>query len=132
MTETSPQVLIVANKPGNAKILATAMEERGYAGLTATSEAELDAQLDAGVEPDVALVDVSGFGRQIWHWCERLQLKGVPFVVISARDLTDVELNSTRSGARSVFRKPIRKSAIMAIVDDIVGAEGGAQTEDPS
>jgi len=130
MAADAPDVVVVARKAGNAKVLVNALGEKGYSGAPATDDKTLAAYLDARPPPGLALVDVSGFGREVWRWCETLQLRGIPFVVISAPDLDDVEVASTRIGARSVLKKPIRKAAILAIAEDIIASQGPNESED--
>jgi DNA-binding response OmpR family regulator len=69
--------------------------------------------------PQLALVDVSGFGAVAWQMCEELRRRNVPFVVMSAPQELDIAHGSLKYGAASVLQKPVAKSALLQLVQSL-------------
>ncbi|HET6896040.1 MAG TPA: response regulator [Candidatus Baltobacteraceae bacterium] len=124
-----PALLIVDRNSRNVELLSAFLEDSGYrtAGVSAleTFDAYLD-QLKAG-EPDLALVDLTGFDTSIWDRCKRLHEASVAFVVIAraqaAEHARDTHRQSGGSGARHLLTKPLRKEHLLTLVRILTGTD---------
>jgi CheY-like chemotaxis protein len=82
MQPTRPKILVVNQHQRNLQLLVEFLSNVGYDPLPASSMEALDQTLDGGSDIGATLVDISGFGQEIWTRCERLRHKRIPFVLI--------------------------------------------------
>lgn len=115
------RVILVMRHPGNAAVLEQAVAEVEMTGVSVADENGLRAELARDTPARSALVDVSGFGRQVWQLCEILQQHEIPFVVLSTANERDVGDRSLAYGATSVLQKPVAKSALLQLVRNLDG-----------
>lgn len=113
------RVILIMKQPGNARVLAQAVSELDMHGIGVSSESELTAELARAEPARSALVDVSGFGRDVWRLCELLQEHGVPFVVLSTARERELGNSSIAYGASTVLEKPVAKSALLQLVQNL-------------
>ncbi|GAB4182382.1 MAG: hypothetical protein Fur006_18170 [Coleofasciculaceae cyanobacterium] len=64
----------------------------------------------------VALVDISGFDRSIWKYCERLRELKIPFLVLSPKQSAAIRQESLAHGAQSMLVKPLAVQELLAIL----------------
>lgn len=81
-----------------------------------SSEEELAALLEDGVEHDLALVDVSGFGDSAWRMCASLQARELPFMVLFQPTDAHRGTRTLQYGAMSLLQKPIAKAALLQLI----------------
>ncbi len=81
--DSKPLILTVDRNQRNLELLAQILGKEGYDTLSANTLEGIDQILERGDPIGVALVDISGFDRQIWAYCEKLSDNGVPLLVIS-------------------------------------------------
>lgn len=116
---TGTRVILVMKQPGNIHVLEQAVAEVDMTGIGVSSEDELVAELQREVPARTALVDVTGFGREVWRLCELLQQHEVTFVVLSTARDAKIGSRSMAFGARSVLQKPVAKRALLELVQNL-------------
>ncbi len=120
-THDNGRIVLVVHQPGNAKVLGQAVAEIGMTAVTAASKSVLKTRL---AEPDAAraaLVDVSGFGSQVWPLCSLLHDHDIPFVVMSPARDQEASTRSVQYGASTVLQKPIAKEALLNLLKSLSG-----------
>jgi len=100
----------------NLELLGRSLEADGWRVLTAACMEELDRALSVPEEIGLALVDIAGFGRDIWERCESLRARGVMLLVISPRRSQAIQQESLAHGARGVLVKPLSVREVMTLV----------------
>lgn len=113
------RVILVMKQPGNLRVVCDAVGEVGMTGVGVSSEDELVAELRRESPARMALVDVTGFGRDVWGLCELLQRHDVTFIVLSAANDSEIGSRSVALGARSVLQKPVAKRALLELVRNL-------------
>lgn len=109
-------------KPGNIRVLSQALEAHQYACVGAADQQSLETILHSS-SPDLALVDVSGFGESVWLMCEILQRRNVPFIVLSAKQELDVSSRTLSYGAVSILQKPIVKASLLKLIEGMARSD---------
>lgn len=127
MSDTSDRsvILTVDTNERNQELLGRFLADEGYRTRRATTAAQVDAVLDQD-GADVALVDVSGFGPEIWDRCRALAEAGIPHLVISPRNRPTVEREGMAHGARAVMLKPLVARRLMSVIEGLLGEPSGA------
>lgn len=115
------RIILVVHQPGNAKVLGQAVSEIGMTAVTAASESALEACLADTETARAALVDVSGFGSQVWSLCSLLHDHDIPFVVMSPARDQKASTRSVQYGASTVMQKPIAKEALLNLLKSLSG-----------
>lgn len=112
------KVLLLMKTTGNRKVVGELLAEQGYDSISILSEQNLQ-QVLAMPGFKMALVDVTGFGQDIWALCERLRSEHVPFLVMSTPQALKTSSNALALGAVSVIQKPIAKSALLNLLNSM-------------
>lgn len=113
-------ILTVDRNRRNLELLADFLGREGYRTRPAATLAEVDAALVDPAAIDLALVDVSGFGPEVWARCSALHEHGVPHVVLSPRRGAGVEREGAARGARAVLLKPVVARELARLVRGLV------------
>lgn len=109
-------VLLINRKPGNIRVMQHVLGESGCNGVAVHEENDVDAAVAAHAAPLVGVVDISGFGPEVWRVCERLRERHVPFVVLStSRELRRGQ-QSLSHGASGILQKPVAKAALLDLI----------------
>lgn len=116
---SSLKVALFMKKPGNIRVTEQLLSENGICARGISSEAELDALFATDFIPDVALVDVSGFGPSAWQICAALQGRSLPFVVISQPADMEISTRSLQFGAMRILQKPVAKTALLQLIQGL-------------
>lgn len=114
----SALILTVDVNRRNLELLAQVLHQAGYRTLPASTIAAFDQALEEPIS--LALVDVSGFGSDIWQRCERLHERALPLLVISARQSAALRQASAAHGARSVLVKPLVVRELLEIIQSLL------------
>lgn len=121
-------VLLVNRRAGNVKVMQRALAEAGHAGVAIGSEADIDTAIHQYSGPHVGVVDISGFGDEVWDVCDRLRSADVPFIVLSTSRELERGCQSLRRGAAGFLQKPVAKSALLRLLATLTDRpEGVAQ-----
>lgn len=118
-----PDILLVMRKPGNIRVLDEALKGHGHSCAGANSCDSLEIIFKQGPTPDLALVDVTGFGESVWLMCEKLQHKNIPFIVLSAKQELQLSSKSLSYGASSILEKPVVKASLLKLIGGIIHAK---------
>lgn len=116
MSDREVDVLLLMRAPGNIRVISQLLERRGIRAVGVSAEDDLVLLLEEGLTPDVALVDVSGFGASVWRMCAMLQERKLPFVVLFQPGEVELSSRTVQYGARSVLQKPVAKSALLQLI----------------
>lgn len=108
----------------NLEIIDRILREKGFECLTASTLEEFDLIVEGSEKPELAILDVSGFGRDIWKRCEKLQSSSVPFFIIypSRREKPRGDLAS--HGAHHILEKPLIVNDFLRLIGDFIGGVG--------
>jgi DNA-binding response OmpR family regulator len=110
-------------KPGNIRVLSQVLEAHEYTCTGVSDKEALETLFEQSSYPDLALVDVSGFGASVWSICELLQRKNVPFIVLSAKQELGLSSKTLSYGAASVLQKPIIKTSLLKFINSMARAD---------
>ena len=109
-------ILTVDRNPRNLELLGQFLQKEGYMTLPVSTLENFKAVLDQAEDMGLALVDISGFDRSIWAYYERLSDRGVPLMIISPRQIGEIQKESIMRGARGVLFKPLVVKELIKIV----------------
>lgn len=118
--DARPSAVVLARKEANRRLLAELLTE---AGLDVETYAEPEeAETAAGEGPvSLAMVDVDGFGSEVWAVCKALVAADVSVVLITSSRTDRVQEATLSLGVRSVLEKPLRKANLTALVRTLTG-----------
>ncbi len=113
-------ILTVDHNQRNLELLGQFLQKEGYTTLPISNLAKFDEVIGQANEVGLALVDISGFDRSIWGYCEQLSDRGVPLMVISPRQIAQIQQESITHGAQGVLFKPLVVNELLMIVRNIL------------
>lgn len=120
-------ILLVDRNQRNVELLSSFLRDAGYATAGASSLDELDTLLER-IDPGrigFGLIDIAGFGAEIWDRCKHLYEGGVAFVVVAKLQAGDAASalvrQSGRAGARHLLTKPLRKEQLLTLIKIFTG-----------
>ena len=102
-----PKILTVDHNKRNLELLAQFLDKEGYETHPVATLEEFAAALDGEDNFGLALVDISGFDRHIWEYCERLADMGIPLLILSPKHVAHVQEEGFSHGAQGVLFKPL-------------------------
>src|SRR5258705_10107425 len=102
-----PKILTVDHNKRNLELLAQFLGKEGYKTHPVATLEEFAAALDGADNFGLALVDISGFDRRIWEYCERLSDNGIPLLILSHQNTFHIQQESLAHGAQGVLFKPL-------------------------
>ncbi|MCW6050641.1 response regulator [Microcoleus sp. A2-C5] len=120
MTDNSI-ILAVDRNHRNLELLAQFLNKEGYQMIAAYSFEEVAKAISEPARIGMALVDISGFDRQIWHCCEQLRNHQIPFLILSPRQSAAIQHESLCHGARNMLVKPLIVRDLLSIVHSLLG-----------
>jgi DNA-binding response OmpR family regulator len=115
-----PLILTIDRNQRNLELLAQFLSKEGYSTVSVSSLDNFDAILEQSDSVALALVDISGFDRNIWAFCEKLTDKGIPLLVISPQQLAGIRQESLAHGAQGVLFKPLVVKELAAIIRNML------------
>ncbi len=121
MTDETAQpalILTVDVNQRNLALLAQVLQQAGYRTLPVSTITALDQALEAPIS--LALIDISGFGADIWQRCERLHERAIPLLVISARQSAALRQASAAHGARDMLVKPLVIRELLGLIRSLL------------
>lgn len=102
----------------NLELLGQVLQQAGYRTLPVATIAALDQALEEPIS--LALVDISGFGADIWQRCERLRERAIPLLIISARQSAALQQASVTHGARGMLVKPLVVRELLGLIRSLL------------
>ncbi len=122
-------VLVVAKQVRNGALLRELLAQVGYQVILVSSwEAWQSALLQARV--NLALVDVTGLGRELERGYALLREAGVPFLVVVPRWSAQVEALALHHGARGVLVKPLDTARLLRLLQSLLPSAAPASVQD--
>jgi CheY-like chemotaxis protein len=114
-------LLTVGTNRANLDLMGQQFQKEGYETVRAASLEELDQAVEVPGEISAALVDLSGFDRQIWDRCEELRKRKIPFLVISPQRSPTIQRDSMRHGASGLLTKPVGVKDLLGFIKTLLG-----------
>ena len=112
-------VLIADTNTRNLELLNQFLIKEGCTPTSVSKLEDLKAVLESKMEIDLAIVDISSFGKAIWEYCARLQQEDIPLLIISPpRQSNIVTKESIRHGASGVLTKPVAIKELRFIIHE--------------
>lgn len=127
-TETARALMVVVLKAVNRRLIRETLTEAGFEVVAVQDPGEIPDHLDPDDPPALGLVDVDGFGDEIWAACSTLADAGVPVVVLTGQRTEAVEQRTLQIGVRNVLEKPVRKANLVAIARTIHEGVAGSES----
>ncbi len=122
---TGLPILLVACNPRNLDLLSQFLMQNGYITKCVKDLQILELVLEGAVEYGLAMVDISGFSRDIWRYCEILSSQGVPLVMIAPQRGQQIQYESMTHGAKGVLYKPLVIKELLVTVSELFGGLDG-------
>jgi DNA-binding response OmpR family regulator len=126
------QILTIDDDPEFRLLMSTQLQSRN---ITVVGAADgIQAIIKArGKQPDVILLDLGLPGGDGFLILERLKanklLSTVPVIILTARDLKEVEEKAFRAGAAASFQKPVNIESLLTVIEEVLRKL--RQTEEP-
>lgn len=115
------KILLVAHNRRNLILLAQVLEKNNYRVKSAGKLDEVDQSLAENSDINAALIDITGFGSDIWRRCQQLRQTEIPFLILSPSRSRKLEQTGLAHGARSVLIKPLVIQELLAIIENMLG-----------
>jgi DNA-binding response OmpR family regulator len=115
-----PLILIVDHNQRNLELLGQFLGKEGYDTQAVSTLEHFEQVLNQTEVFGLALVDISGFDRSIWVLCERLTDQGVPLLVISPQQVTQIQQESLAHGAHGVLFKPLVIKQLVSVIKTLI------------
>lgn len=125
--DVSRALMVVVLKAINRRLIRETLTEAGFEVVAVEDPGELPAHLDPDDPPALGLVDVDGYGDDVWEACSTMADAGVPVVVLTGQRTEAVEQRTLQAGVRNVLEKPVRKANLVAIARTIHGEGAGSE-----
>jgi CheY-like chemotaxis protein len=109
-------ILTVDRNLRNLELLGEFLAKAGYTTLRASGVAEIAQTLKGPEDIVLALVDISGFDRTIWEYCEQIKAKNIPLLVLSPKHNAAIQQESLAHGARGVLVKPLVVKELLGLI----------------
>jgi DNA-binding response OmpR family regulator len=124
VSDEKPIILSVDRNRRNSELLAQFLAKQGYQVLSAASQAEIESVLANTKKIELVLLDISGFDRQIWSLCQRLQEKAIPFVAIAAPHQAGMQQACLARGALGLLVKPLVARNLLQLIRNLLQRSG--------
>lgn len=118
------QILIIDDDPEFRQLISTQLRSRKItvAGAADTIQAISMARNN---RPDVILLDIGLPGGDGFLVLARLKanalLSPIPVIILTARELKDVEEKALRAGAAASLQKPVGIESLAKVIEEVVG-----------
>ena len=116
-----PPILTVNYNQQNLNLLTQFLAKEDYTTYPVKSLDELDHALVTQMLFCMALIDITGFDRNIWSRCAQLQEINIPFIIISPKQSIAIHQASLGYGAKNVLIKPLVTKELLTIIRSLLG-----------
>lgn len=116
----SPLILAVDCNKRNLELLAQFLGNEGYQIFKVSSLEAFEQALAQSKEIDLALVDIAGFDRSIWEFCDRLRSENIPFLVLSPKQNIAIQEQSLAHGTSSMLIKPLVIRELLLLIRNLL------------
>jgi DNA-binding response OmpR family regulator len=115
-----PVIITIDRNQRNLELLAQFLQKEGYDTHPVTSLESLDTLLEGNPKASLVLFDISGFDGRVWQYCQQLQNRGIPLVILSPKQSTDIQKESRDAGAREVLVKPLVARELIGLIKSMI------------
>lgn len=119
-TTESKSILIIESNPRNLELLSRFLIQQGYEGIPLSSLDQLEETLEKIQIIRLAMVDISGYDHSIWDYCEKIRQKGIPLLIVSAKQSASIQRESMTHGASGVLVKPLVMRELTLLIAGIL------------
>jgi len=121
MKSAESTILVADSNRSNLGLLSQQLGQAGYETLTAASLEELDQAIQEKERIALALIDISGFGHDVWGRCEELSKARTPCIVISPHRSPTIKRESMEHGASGLLVKPLDFKDLLEHIHGVLG-----------
>jgi DNA-binding response OmpR family regulator len=114
------KILTLDHNQRNLELLEQFLGKEGYTTIPVSTLVAVEEILENTEGIGIALVDISGFDRRIWEYCERLANQGVPLLVISSQQVVGIQQESLSHGAQGVLFKPLVVKELSSVIRSLI------------
>jgi len=117
----NPVILIVNANRSEMETFSKELEAEGYATVGVSSLREMDRAIKLQENIKLAMLDLVGFDKSIWKYCDRMNKIKIPFIVIAPQRSPAIQRESMQHGANGLLVKPL---GIKELIEHIHAALG--------
>lgn len=118
---TSLPILLVACNQRNLDLLSQLLMKNGYLTTCIKDLQAFELILERSDVFGLALVDISGFNRDIWKYCELFAARGMSLVIIAPQGQQQVQYEGLANGIKGVLYKPLIIKELLSTVSELLG-----------
>lgn len=112
-------ILSVASNHRNGELLTQFLGKEGYRSVSIATIHDFESVIKKVTRFGLAIIDISGFDRNIWNYCDRLTQIKVPLMVVLPLQLKHFHHEGFLHGAQRVMVKPLVVKDLMESVKAI-------------
>jgi DNA-binding response OmpR family regulator len=113
-------ILMIDRNARNLELLGDFLQNQGYATLSATSLEAIETIMSETKDIGLSLVDISGFDRSIWDYCQMMSERNIPFIVISPKQVASIREEGRSHGAKDVLLKPLVAQELVGLIRNLM------------
>ncbi len=130
----SAKIMVVDDSPNTLRVVGYALEAEGYEVQTAETGAEALEKISAEhpqlVVLDIVLPDMTGL--QICHELRsKVETAEIPIVMLTGKDQIPDKIRGLQAGADAYIVKPVKASAVVARITEVLEETGDLASEQP-
>jgi len=115
------KILMIDANTRNLELLAEFLSKQGFHSIRTTSVEEFNKLITNTDGIGLAMIDISGFSRDIWLACEQLTERDIPFIVVSPKQVATIREEGRAHGAKEVLTKPLVAKDLLSLIQSMVG-----------
>jgi DNA-binding response OmpR family regulator len=119
-TTEAPLILAVDCNLHNLALLKQFLDRAGFQTMTAHSLESLTEILANPASIQLALIDISGFDRQIWDHCEQLRSHQIPFMILLPKQSAAIRQAGLLHGAQGILVKPLVTKELLGLIRNLL------------
>jgi DNA-binding response OmpR family regulator len=123
MNNGSFPILLIDRNTRNLELLANFLLQQGYVTVRLNNLDAFEQTITELEGVALALVDISGFDRSIWAYCQMLSDRDIPFVVISPKQVKAIRQEGRSHGALDVLMKPLVAKELSILIRSLIHNE---------
>jgi DNA-binding response OmpR family regulator len=112
-------ILLVDHNARNLELLEDFLHKQGHQVQSMNGLDGFEGTLDDH-DVGLALIDISGFDRSIWDYCQMLSDRDIPFIVISPRQVSHIREEGRQHGAKDVLIKPLAAQELASLIKSLM------------
>ena len=115
-----PLILTVSSNNHNLELLNQFLNREGYQAISVSNLEGFNSAMSQSVQINLGLIDITGFDRSIWDWCEQLRNQQIPFLIISPRQSDMIQHHSINYGASTMLVKPLVIKQLFSLITSLL------------